>query len=102
MNGSAQRRRGLNAVLSAATTCSDEWRQLNALVLHAWIVERITTLLVVIALAVASLLPPLVAPCWAQDVISQEEPPPESVEQDQTPIDRLIKRDNIQGARPFP
>ena len=66
-------------------------------------VERITTLLVVVILAVASLLPPFVAPGWAQDVISQEEPQPESVDQDQTAIDRLfLLKPEIPRARPFP
>ena len=46
--------------------------------------ERVATLLVVVVLAVSSLLPSLVTPSWAQDVISQEEPQPESVDQDQT------------------
>src|SRR6185369_1538168 len=62
---------------------------------------RVTTLLVVVVLAVASLLPPLVAPGWAQDVISQEEPQPESVEEDQTPIDRLLRLE-VKRVRPFP
>src|SRR5258705_13562171 len=64
------------------------------------LVERVATLLVVVVLVVTSLLPPLVTPSWAQDVISQEEPQPEPVEQDQTAIDRLFKV-QIQRPRPF-